>query len=361
MGIDSIGSPGAVVVPKPQTEVAAPAPEAAKPAAAVGFAAASTFSASNVGATDAERRAMSPAELSKDNYAKFGNQPVDITNKQGAESLVVMSPQLDNLDSTGNDKVRCGGACLADAVLLDGDPKGNAAALQKLKTQCEANGATYPKEQVDALNALGKGKMTPVQAAHLQEFMMTTAQFLPARPAGATNVDGGGITPNGMAATLQAINQAGGLRHGGNVEMTSEVRTNDKGGTYNHWTLTTRDASLSPTHVDPMPNQYGNKTLEHAEPPPAPSFVTDPADPKREVPNPKLQAQVVLYPKHEGDKGSIVDVRTRGFDKQLVTNGPVRHVIGHVRYEFDPAKKAEPKVTAVMRDKDTMEELGPLG
>ncbi len=65
----------------------------------------------------------------------------------------------------------------------------------------------------------------------------------------------------------------GGLKNAANMSFTGEVRTNERGQPYNHWTLTVRDKrGLYPTHVDPWPNARGQKTLVHDEPPPMPSW-----------------------------------------------------------------------------------------
>lgn len=362
MGVDSIGSKPVSAPPTPkQIEDAKPITpgvgQAVIEAKGTGHTGASKFSTD---AAPVETKGKSPTEAAQANYAANGDQKYDLSTREGRESLVVQSPQIDNNPNTTNDKIRCGGACLADGVLLDGDHKANAKALQAMKKEAEGRGATYTEDQEKALKALESGKMSPNEAAHLQEFMMTTAKFQPVQPPGSSNQnfeEGRGITSNGMANMVGAINGHGGMKNAGNIEFTGEVRTNDKGGQYNHWTMTSRDQSLYPTHVDPMPDRYGRAPLDHREPDPSPSFVPDPKDPKRMVPNDKFLAQVVLYPKDPSnpkEKESMVDVRTTGIERYI--NKVNANGYGHTRLHVTPGKPDSlTRDPFVIRDRETHE------
>lgn len=241
-------------------------------------------------------------DAASSNYDKHGNHVFDLRSELGREGLVTQSPQLDNIPG-GNDKTRCGAACVVDALILDGDHVASANALQKLANDAKTRGASFTKEQTDAITALRSGRMTPTQAAHLQELVFEASKTLPMRDKEVA-CDASGITANGMASLVAHLRTAGALKHSSNISLTAEVRQNERGQPYNHWTLTRRDASLYPTHVDPWPNQLGQKALQHDEPPAMPSFDRD------GNPNQKFLAEVTLFNDKSGD--ALVTTRTRG-------------------------------------------------
>jgi hypothetical protein len=384
MGIDSVGS-RPVVPPPVTTQPVAPAATtvpASTPAegqtvgAPQGHSAQSTFAPGSP--EDVKYKSTQATEAAEANYAKNGDQVFDLSTQGGREGLVTQSPQIDNLNGTTSDKTRCGGACLADAMILDGDHKANAAAMTRVMEQAEKAkdqkvnaklesgevptaaelAPVYSEDEKKAVKALGTGKMTPNQAAHLQEAMMKTAEHLPP-PAGqdprVKNFEPGrGITAPGMANTAAALNAHGGLKNAGNIEFNGEVRQNADGKPYNHWTMTSRDKSLFPTNIDPMPNASGQKTLSRREPDPSPSFVKGP-DGKSDVSNPKFLAQVVLYPKQDGETKSLVDVRTTGI-KHPETKATLP-IYANTRIDVTPGKPDDTVSKTVMRDKDTHEPI----
>lgn len=286
-------------------------------------------------------------EAAEANYGKTGDHVFDLKTELGREGLVVQSPQLDNIPG-GNDKTRCGAACVVDSLILDGDHVASANALQKLADDAKARGASFSKEQTDAIAALRAGKMTSTQAAHLQELVYESAKTLPMRT-GEKACDGAGITPNGMASLVAHLKTAGALKNCGNVSMTAEVRQNEKGQPYNHWTLTRRDKTLYPTHVDPWPNQRGQKSLKHEEPSAMPSW-----DSRANKPNDKFLAEVNLQ---NGEKDSLVTIRTRGG----YHDGKAGYL--DVRATLPKGAKTPPgplDFQRTFRDKDTHEPIAEL-
>lgn len=339
------------------------AAEAAKQKAPAGVNATTSFDGNKVG--DAAPK-KTPNDLAVQNYKESGDKVFDLSKPEGREGLVVMSPQIDDLDKTTNDKSRCGAACIVDSMILDGDHKANAQALKKMKTEFKVK--TTPEEDA-ALDAFEKGKMTPHQAAHLQEFMMKTAEALPPNPPGSQNVDiqarkndkgervdvNFGLSSFGMANLVSHINARGGMKNAANVEFRGEVRQGEK-GPFNHWTMVSRDKKLFPTTIDPLPGEGGMTQLKHTEPDAQPSFVQDdrPGFQDRMMPNPKFLAQVVVYPKDGKDKETLIDIRTTGVKPPT---GP-ENSYGHVRYKVPPGAKEVPPPEMNFRDRETHEVVG---
>lgn len=301
-----------------------------------------------------------PLDAAKQNYEKNGDVVFDLNSPGAREGLVVQSPQIDSIDSTTHDRTRCGAACVVDALVLDGNHQASAAALTKLG---KTAGYQPTSEQATALAALKSGKLTPKQAAHLQEFVHAAAEKLPVRsvmtPDGRMiaeqNVGPAGMTPNGMASVLAHLKAGGAFKSSANVSFIASERQNAEGKSYNHWTVVSRDKTLFPTSVDPWPNTMGQKTLKHHEPGAMPSWLE-----KEGVPNKQFLAEVNLSNGSNRAK-ALVDVRTMPIRDD---EGVLRQRKGFASVKFE-AEEGKPvpgpeSWDRQFRDKDTHEPLAPL-
>jgi hypothetical protein len=192
-------------------------------------------------------------------YGTGGTHPYTLPGQ--ARDLIRASPQLDNMDATRSDPVRCGAAAALNGLLLSGDPGAAAAAITGYA------GAAYPEwrsifpQAASAISALEKGTLTPNQAAHLQEMLFqiasqaepiqvkTTLGNTAAIPAGGDD---------GMPAAAVAMMLAGLRSHGGFAGAQSvSFDCVDSGKGFAHWTVSVVDSAGHAAHADSWPGPDG--------------------------------------------------------------------------------------------------------
>lgn len=197
-------------------------------------------------------------------YEVNGNKSFDLSDPAQRKALIENSPQLDNLDGTGTDPTRCGGASMLNGMLLDGNFAGNAKAIQTVLDKKEMKDNMKPPpsaEEQAALAAMQSGKMTPTNAAHLQELMFRMAATPRATDEGRdqfqrtaiTPNTGGkpGLTPNGMASLIQELREHGGYENSKSVEFRGALGGN------NHWTVVVTPKNGEPLEANSFPDKNG--------------------------------------------------------------------------------------------------------
>jgi len=102
------------------------------PPAAVVLSAVDPSLAAQVAAGRMRGGASPSAAAAVKTYEATGDQQFDLRDPQQRQALIAASPQIDNLASTPFDESRCGGAAILNAMIASGDPKANAAAIEKV-------------------------------------------------------------------------------------------------------------------------------------------------------------------------------------------------------------------------------------
>lgn len=187
------------------------------------------------------------------NYAKHGNTSHNLTKPEEVKKLMQRSPQIDS-DNTGtdDDAKRCGGASLFNGLLTDGNFAHNGAALGALASNTSENNPDFKvsEKQQQALQAMQMGKMTPNDAAQLQEltYDMTKAR---------SGQSHEGLNKEEITSTVKALRQYGAF---GNTEEIN-FRRGDLGGGAPHWTMSSKTRDGRTTYVDSNLNKKGQATV----------------------------------------------------------------------------------------------------
>lgn len=194
-------------------------------------------------------------------YRRHGNQVHNLGNRREVGRLISRTPQLDNNNSgTQNDGVRCGGAALMNALLLDGDNRANARAIRALADPQRSDRPTLDprtadghtpfrmtQQQRSALNAMDQGNLTPNQTSHLQEmlFQMTDGVQDGSQPNDRNN---DGVTTRQMDQMVNRLTNAGAFPNTRELNM----RMDDNGNGGYHWTTTSTN-NHGTQHADSWP------------------------------------------------------------------------------------------------------------
>lgn len=188
-----------------------------------------------------------------DVYEKNGSVSYDLNNRKQIQQLLANTPQIDNLDSTQNDKMRCVGSSMVALALLDGDPKSNATAL--LKT-AQDYGTPISAEQRAAIKSMSEGHLTPSEAAQLGEMSWDAA----GRADKAPNPVGRGATAYEAGAAMSALRSNGGLTHLSTASINNEVQSSTQ-----HATATAVDSKGRVVSYDPWPQENGQAKVTNKD------------------------------------------------------------------------------------------------
>ncbi|MBX3172324.1 MAG: hypothetical protein KF760_33275 [Candidatus Eremiobacteraeota bacterium] len=196
---------------------------------------------------------ISDLDLAKELYGAQGDSPYDLRERQDVLDLISSSPQLDDLNSTTHDSVRCGGAAIFNGLLLDGNSQANAGALSRVAGE---RGVEISKVQQQALDAMKSGQLTPHQAAQLQELTYSVADSFDSQ------LSGGGLYNSEIASTLDALVKQGALGNTKTLSINGEYRGLKSNGDYqSHATVTStvqgKDGSTSTVTADSLPDLAG--------------------------------------------------------------------------------------------------------
>lgn len=180
-------------------------------------------------------------------YRRHGNEEHSLSNRAEVGRLISRSPQVDNVSGTHNDDIRCGGAALTNALLLDGDYAANARAIRTLAdpapgqegrlAQQTADGRptfSMTREQREALNAMEHGHLTPNQTSHIQEMLFQMSDGVHSGSEGREEGNDG-INGVQMRDMVSRLTNAGAFPNTRSLNM----RMDENGAGGYHWTTTT--------------------------------------------------------------------------------------------------------------------------
>lgn len=155
-------------------------------------------------------------------YRRHGNQQMDLSDRNQVGRLISRSPQIDN-QRTNGDEDRCGGAAVMNAMLLDGDHQQNARAIR------ETMGSELTPQQRTALDHMEAGRLSPNEAAQLQEAIYDHSN---ARDGRANQ----GLNRADMRDTVAELRRHGAFQN--TRELNFRREQTDNGGS--HWTVSSR-------------------------------------------------------------------------------------------------------------------------
>ena len=183
-------------------------------------------------------------------YEKKGDTKFDLKDPKQREELIKNSPQIDNVDGTKNDNKRCGGAAAFNALMLDGNNTKNAQAI--LRTASESR-TELTQPQKEALTAYARGKMSPKQAAHMQEALLRIGTRMPTgkHPSGQ-------MTDNNLNELAHRLKKHGGFASTRSVNF----RFDSIPGGNNHITTTLTKKDGTQLHANSAPNKRGHATVK---------------------------------------------------------------------------------------------------
>ena len=196
-------------------------------------------------------------------YNVNGNTSYDLNDSAKVKELIVNSPQLDNLSGTTRDETRCAGASMLNAMLLDGNPAANAAAIQKIVNDKEVKANMSPPISGDeqaGLDAMKSGKMTPTNAANVQELVLRLANTRRATDEGReafSRGNSGGTTPSGLAELSQELRQNGAFASSKDVTFHANMD-----GKIRHWTVDVTDKNGVTQNADSFPKADGKGAVK---------------------------------------------------------------------------------------------------
>lgn len=218
-----------------------------------------TTEASGFGGQNTSAGAIRAARRVHHNHQ--GNEPLDLSNRRDVGRLISRTPQHDNLRSTNDDRNRCGGAAIMNAMLLDGDHEHNAQALRGLVQDRQRQGrfGQMSEQQTEALQAMENGNMTPSQAAQLQELTYDVANAQDGqRNRGLNNQD--------MTTTVAELRQRGAFPNTEEMNFRREHTYNSRGAANgSHWTVSTRNRNGAVNYADSAPRENGYATVTGRE------------------------------------------------------------------------------------------------
>lgn len=253
-------------------------------------------------------------------YSARENQTFDLKTKAGRDGLIAASPQIDSIEDTKNDKTRCGGAAMLNALIADGNHAKNADALEQTAKKTLPPGKELTDKEKDALAAMRRGDLTASQAAHLQELMVRIAKEtkLPG-DAKAWNEKEGGISMNGMLALSSKLRSEGAFANTKDLRFAVEQRP-DGGG--KHWVMSSRLKDGSTSYANSWPNDFGLATVSREDK--SPSGPNNPrygGDVYVDFSKPGVttyEANRISHPQAEGEHGSHVRFRATVKNQQEV-------------------------------------------
>jgi hypothetical protein len=194
-----------------------------------------------------------PVRAAAPQAAVSPTQPLSVTDPAQRQKLIEGSPQVNKLSQElGNSQSVCAGAAMTNAILMDckspEDAKRNADAIQKLADNMKAwdhlpDGLDQGKVQ-EAIDNLGKGKLSPENAQHLQQLLYSMAQ----------QVQGGSkdglVDPTGMGTMVGLLQGAGAFK-----SSSPQFHETALPGGGNHWTVTVdgQHANSEPAKVGQGP------------------------------------------------------------------------------------------------------------
>lgn len=179
-------------------------------------------------------------------YRRHGETEHSLSDRTEVGRLISRTPQVDNASGTHNDEVRCGGAALTNAMLLDGGYEANARAIRRLAEPAPGEGGRLSARTADghepfhmtaaqdeALRAMEAGHLTPNQTAEIQEMMFQMTDGIPEGDAPRESGNDG-VTGYQMNEMMDRLTAAGAFPNSREVNM----RMDDNGAGGNHWTTT---------------------------------------------------------------------------------------------------------------------------
>ncbi|MFT3709436.1 MAG: hypothetical protein QM817_17505 [Archangium sp.] len=203
-------------------------------------------------ASELERAKIAGAET----YLANGNTVADLNDPAQLKQLIMNSPQLDADDATSkiSDESRCGGAALLNAMLFDGAHAKNAAAIEARLAKGDLIVKPSPR-QTEALAHLKAGKLTPNDAAHLQDLLFHMASA--SRPTDpnpdwrTTGANGWGVTPQALHQLVGELKEQGALSN-----SNAEILNGDQ-----HFTTRVERGGVTYT-ADSWPGKDGRAAVE---------------------------------------------------------------------------------------------------
>jgi hypothetical protein len=183
-------------------------------------------------------------------YRRHGDVEHSLSERQDIGRLISRSPQVDNASGTHNDEIRCGGAALLNAMLLDGGYEANARAIRSLaepapgsegRLSAQTADGRQPfhmtDEQRSALDAMQAGHMTPNQASQIQEMLFQMSDGVSDGSA-ARESGNDGLDRAQMQDMVSRLSRAGAFPNSRELNM----RMDENGAGGYHWTTTVTTA-----------------------------------------------------------------------------------------------------------------------
>jgi hypothetical protein len=160
-----------------------------------------------------------------DTYRRHGSESLSLDDRGDVGRLISRSPQIDNQTGTNDDSNRCGGAAIFNAMLLDGNHAANAGAIR------ETLGDRITPEQRTALEHMEAGRLSPSEAALLQEGLYDHADGLNGR-------QDQGLNLSDMRRTVADLREHGAFPN--TRELNFRRETVDSQSNSSHWTVSSR-------------------------------------------------------------------------------------------------------------------------
>lgn len=157
-------------------------------------------------------------------YDRHGDDALSLTDRADVGRLISRSPQIDDL-STDDDQNRCGGAAIFNAMLLDGNHTANSDAIRATL------GDHITPEQNIALKHMRAGRMTPHEAAELQDAIFDHAEDL-------NGTENDGLNLRDLRRTVAELREHGAFPN--TRELNFRRETTDSATSSSHWTVSSR-------------------------------------------------------------------------------------------------------------------------
>ena len=190
-----------------------------------------------------------------------------------AVELIQNSPQLDSIDGTKNDSIRCGPAAISYAMVFDATSaaatKENAAAVRSLVTDM---GAKLSANEDLALQHLSAGSLSPTDMAHLQEALLKVGRLC------GPGEGSGGLSIGQMAGLTVGLRERGALTHSQGITL---------GLSRHHWEVTSNTDALR--HATSWPNASGHAVVDNDRHPEQGMI-----DPETKTPNAEWGGEIYL-------------------------------------------------------------------
>jgi hypothetical protein len=180
--------------------------------------------------------------------------------------MLRQAPQVNPISiKAGNAGDICGGAAMSNALIMSSktpeQAKANAKAVRDLAGSFDPDKVKLSKEEDQALKNMEGGKMSGVDAQHLQQVMYRIGQRM---PLAGSNPEGTGLSTTQVGCAMSML-KARGAFEGSNVTMhcnrNTFKNTQGKEDTIDHWTVTV-DNNFANSQGP------GNRSVVHGGPPP---------------------------------------------------------------------------------------------